>query len=79
LCRKPRPPPRPIPGVPEPSTWVMLVIGTGAVGGLVRRRRTKPAVRFPTRYGSDGAGEEAVEPRLGEPRGDIRDRGALGP
>ena len=26
--------------VPEPSTWAMLILGFGAVGGLMRRRRT---------------------------------------
>ncbi|WP_293906360.1 PEPxxWA-CTERM sorting domain-containing protein [Phenylobacterium sp.] len=27
-------------GVPEPATWTMLILGFGAVGTLVRRRRT---------------------------------------
>lgn len=28
---------------PEPSTWAMLILGFGAVGGMVRRRRTTVA------------------------------------
>jgi hypothetical protein len=27
------------PGVPEPATWAMMILGFGGVGGLVRRRR----------------------------------------
>lgn len=27
------------PGVPEPSTWALLILGFGAVGGALRRRR----------------------------------------
>jgi len=27
-------------GVPEPSTWAMMIAGFGAVGGAMRRRRT---------------------------------------
>ncbi|WP_235902800.1 PEPxxWA-CTERM sorting domain-containing protein [Sandarakinorhabdus oryzae] len=30
-------------GVPEPSSWAMLLAGFGAVGGLMRRRRTVAA------------------------------------
>ena len=29
----------PAPGVPEPSTWVMLMAGFGLVGAAVRRRQ----------------------------------------
>jgi hypothetical protein len=28
------------PAVPEPSTWAMLLLGTGLLGGVVRRRRS---------------------------------------
>jgi hypothetical protein len=31
------------PSVPEPSVWTMLICGFGAIGGLMRRRRTTPA------------------------------------
>ena len=27
------------PGVPEPATWAMLILGLGAVGVCLRRRR----------------------------------------
>lgn len=30
----------PTPGVPEPATWGMLILGFGLVGSAVRRRRT---------------------------------------
>jgi hypothetical protein len=29
------------PGVPEPSTWAMMLIGFGAVGFAMRRRRNE--------------------------------------
>jgi hypothetical protein len=32
-------PPPAVPGVPEPATWAMMIIGFGMVGGLLRRRR----------------------------------------
>jgi len=32
----------PVPSVPEASTWAMMLIGLGAVGAAVRRRRTQP-------------------------------------
>lgn len=35
----PPPPPPPGPAVPEPDTWLMLTIGFGALGGILRRRR----------------------------------------
>ena len=35
----PPPPPPPGPAVPEPDTWLMLTIGFGALGGVLRRRR----------------------------------------
>jgi len=28
-----------VPGVPEPATWAMMIIGFGGVGAMVRRRR----------------------------------------
>jgi choice-of-anchor A domain-containing protein len=33
------PPPTEIPGVPEPATWAMMILGFGAAGTLLRRRR----------------------------------------
>ena len=30
------------PGVPEPATWAMLIMGFGGVGAVMRRRRTAP-------------------------------------
>lgn len=33
------PPPPPAPGVPEPAAWAMMVVGFGAAGAAVRRRR----------------------------------------
>jgi hypothetical protein len=32
-------PPAAVPGVPEPETWAMMIIGFGLLGGLLRRRR----------------------------------------
>mgnify|MGYP000176760204 CR=1 FL=1 len=29
----------PVPGVPEPATWAMMIIGFGLLGALLRRRR----------------------------------------
>ncbi|WP_375403618.1 nidogen-like domain-containing protein [uncultured Sphingomonas sp.] len=34
----------PIPAVPEPASWAMMIVGFGAVGGAMRLRRT--TVRF---------------------------------
>lgn len=33
-------------GVPEPTTWAMMILGVGAVGGTLRRRRAvaRPAI-----------------------------------
>jgi hypothetical protein len=33
---------QPVGGVPEPSSWAMLIAGFGLVGGLSRRRRSLP-------------------------------------
>lgn len=33
------PPPPVIPGIPEPSAWLMLIIGFGLIGGSMRRER----------------------------------------
>ena len=30
-------------GVPEPTTWAMMIIGFGGVGAMIRRRRMLPA------------------------------------
>ncbi|MBX3483692.1 PEPxxWA-CTERM sorting domain-containing protein [Phenylobacterium sp.] len=35
--------PPPGPGVPEPATWAMMIVGFGAAGAMLRRRRTIPA------------------------------------
>lgn len=31
--------------VPEPQTWAMMIMGVGAIGGVMRRRRSKVATR----------------------------------
>jgi hypothetical protein len=31
-----------IPGVPEPATWAMMILGIGMAGGVMRRRSTVP-------------------------------------
>ena len=33
-------------GVPEPATWAMMILGLGAVGWAMRRRRAATSVRF---------------------------------
>lgn len=33
-------------GVPEPATWGMMILGLGAIGAQMRRKRVKTAVRF---------------------------------
>lgn len=38
------PPPEPPPAVPEPSTWLMMAIGIGAVGAALRRRSGAPVL-----------------------------------
>lgn len=37
-----------ISAVPEPATWAMMLIGFGAVGFVMRRRRQTTTVRFQT-------------------------------
>jgi hypothetical protein len=32
------------PGVPEPATWAMLILGFGGIGSLMRQRRAKTAL-----------------------------------
>jgi hypothetical protein len=32
--------------VPEPASWAMMIVGIGAVGATMRRRRTRTTVRF---------------------------------
>lgn len=32
--------------VPEPTAWMMMVVGLGAIGGLMRRKRISAAVRY---------------------------------
>ena len=33
-------------GVPEPATWAMMIIGFGAIGASMRRRKQTPRVRY---------------------------------
>ncbi|MCW6532024.1 MULTISPECIES: PEPxxWA-CTERM sorting domain-containing protein [Sphingomonas] len=33
-------------GVPEPATWAMMILGLGAIGAALRRRRPAATVRF---------------------------------
>jgi hypothetical protein len=40
-CRRHGPPHGPLPAVPEPSTWVLLVISVAGVGVALRRRRAQ--------------------------------------
>jgi hypothetical protein len=40
--------PPPVPGVPEPSTWAMMIMGFLFVGGLLRRRKDQES-RVPSR------------------------------
>lgn len=35
----PPPPPPPVGGIPEPGTWALMILGFGAVGAAMRRRR----------------------------------------
>lgn len=38
--------PGPVGGVPEPTTWAMMIVGFGAVGGAVRRSKVKSSASF---------------------------------
>ncbi|KQT34617.1 hypothetical protein ASG29_00090 [Sphingomonas sp. Leaf412] len=33
-------------GVPEPTTWALMILGMGAIGGAMRRRAAKTTVAF---------------------------------
>ena len=39
-------PPAPIPSVPEPAIWGMMIVGFGLIGGAVRYRRRSATVTF---------------------------------
>lgn len=32
--------------VPEPASWMMMILGIGAIGGAMRRKRTSVALRY---------------------------------
>jgi hypothetical protein len=34
---------QPPPAVPEPASWLMMIVGFGAVGAMARRRAVRPA------------------------------------
>ncbi|MEO8812901.1 MAG: PEPxxWA-CTERM sorting domain-containing protein, partial [Caulobacteraceae bacterium] len=36
--------PSPTPGVPEPATWAMMLVGVAAIGATMRRRAAVSAV-----------------------------------
>ena len=40
------PGPNPNPAVPEPATWLMMILGFGLIGGTLRRQRTSTTIRF---------------------------------
>ncbi len=39
-----------VPAVPEPATWAMMLIGFGAIGGAMRRKRAVGATRVRVNY-----------------------------
>jgi hypothetical protein len=39
-------PPAPIPAVPEPAIWAMMIVGFGLIGGAMRYRRRSATVTF---------------------------------
>ena len=57
------PPPTGVGSVPEPASWMMLILGAGAVGGALRRRRLSRRVAVRTTTGATlwSAGTVAVE------------------
>lgn len=36
----------PLPGVPEPTTWALLILGFGAIGAAMRRSKVRTAVSY---------------------------------
>lgn len=34
----------PVPAVPEPASWLMMIVGAGALGATIRRRRSAAAI-----------------------------------
>jgi hypothetical protein len=43
------------PGIPEPSDWILMMVGAGMVGGLQRRRRESARLAFVGRILPEGA------------------------
>lgn len=49
--------------VPEPSSWALMIVGFGLVGGVLRRRRTVAAPRFDLAAGLPAPGTGPEMPR----------------